>query len=169
MRYGHCVNPCQAALCWGLLGGLLGIVTPLQADPVPAHVSPLQAIELIFNNQTAGLLASANALKAQLAQQGIELNAYNLDAPEPLRQALNANLPADPTQAKKIVLQRLYQDGLPALRERYQAAYQAHSKAVQYGLERFPAWVFNHGEAVIYGDGDLTSALQRFHQSLGGR
>lgn len=159
MRAG---NRLHTALLWWALGTF----TPLQAAPVPQGLSPLQAIELIFNNQTAGLVNSLNAMKAQLASQGIALNAYNLDAPDVLRHALNVDLPADPAQAKALVLQRLNQIGVEGLRERYQAAYQAQSKSVQYGLERFPAWVFNHGQAVIYGDIELNSALQHFQQHL---
>lgn len=120
--------------------------------------TPLHSIEVVFNDQTP----VSNLIQASLQAQGVTVGLYNLDAPAQLSKDLSLGLPAHVEVAKKIVQERLNQDGSSALNARYQTAYQALSKSLEYGLDRFPAIVFNHGQAVVYGVTDLAVALQIF-------
>lgn len=124
--------------------------------------TPLNAIEVVFNDQTP--VSNTHLIQSSLQAQGVTVGFYNLDAPAQLSKDLSQGLPAHIELAKKIVLQRLNQDGSAALNARYQSAYQALSKSLAYGLDRFPAVVFNHGQAVVYGVTDLAVAVQMFQQ-----
>jgi integrating conjugative element protein (TIGR03757 family) len=117
--------------------------------------TPLHSIEVVFNDQTP--VSNAET-------QDVTVGLYNLDAPAAARNSLSQGLPANAEVAKRIVLQRLNQEGSAALNARYQTAYQALTQSLAYGLDRFPAIVFNHGQAVVYGVTDLAVALQMFQQ-----
>ena len=73
---------------------------------------------------------------------------------------LSSNLPADPNQSKQIALQRIQQ-----LDEQATAAIQnaavGLAKAMQYGIDRYPAIVFD-GKVVVYGLTDLNAALDHY-------
>jgi integrating conjugative element protein (TIGR03757 family) len=122
--------------------------------------TPLHSIEVVFNDQTP--VSNVNLIQASLQAQGVTVGLYNLDAPAQLSKDLSLGLPDHVELAKKIVQERLNQDGSAALNARYQNAYQALTKILEYELDRFPAIVFNHGQAVVYGVTDLAVALQIF-------
>jgi len=122
--------------------------------------TPLHSIEVVFNDQTP--VSNASLMQSSLQAQGVTVALYNLDAPATVRNTLSQGLPANVELAKKILLQRLNQDGSAALNARYQTAYQALTQSLEYGLDRFPAIIFNHGQAVVYGVTDLAVALQMF-------
>jgi integrating conjugative element protein (TIGR03757 family) len=128
-----------------------------------AAASPaLHSIEVVFNGQTP--VSHVSQMQTALQAQGVTLALYNLDAPAQLNQVLSQGLPGNIELAQHIVRQRLHQDGSAALNARYQNAYQALSTSLEYGLDRFPAIVFNHGQAVVYGVTDLAVAVQMFQQ-----
>lgn len=120
---------------------------------------PLRSIEVIVNSQSA---KSDAQVVARLQAAGIKVDFYNLDAPKLLSKALSQDLPANPQAAQDQILQRWRRSGTHALVQRYQQAYQGLSKCLQYGLDRYPAMVFNQGEAVIYGITDLTQAVHLY-------
>lgn len=95
------------------------------------------------------------------------LQTYNLDSIQRIETQLSKGLTADPEQSKKVVLQRFQQ-----LNEKDRAGMQQASiglaKAVQYGVDRYPAMVFDGG-AVIYGVTDIHEALLRYRQWREGR
>jgi integrating conjugative element protein (TIGR03757 family) len=122
--------------------------------------TPLHSIEVVFNDQTP--VSNVSLIQPALQAQGVTVGLYNLDAPAQLSKDLSLGLPAHVELAKKIVQERLNQDGSAALNARYQNAYQALTKILEYELDRFPAIVFNHGQAVVYGVTDLAVALQIF-------
>ena len=138
------------------------IMVVLNASTNTAQAAePLQSIELIFNNQTAML---NDTLQAALQGQGVTVSSYNLDAAKSLSQALSQGLSNNPELAKKIMLERLHSQGSAALNQRYQAAYQGLIKSLHYQLDRYPAIVFNQGQAVIYGVTDLREAVQTYQR-----
>lgn len=125
--------------------------------------TPLTMIEFIHDHQTR--LPNQAELNV-LNQQGIRFYAYNLDAPKQVSVELSQGLPANPALAKQILLEKLNVQGA-TLQKRYQAAYLGLTKSLQYGLDRYPAWVFNEGQAVVYGTVDLNQALLAFQNGAG--
>jgi len=85
---------------------------------------------------------------------------YKIDAIQVIEHQLSANLPVDPQQSKKIVLHRI-QSLSAQTRARMQAASMALAKAMQYGIDRFPAIVFE-SRVVVYGFTDLKAALAHY-------
>ncbi len=92
--------------------------------------------------------------------QNIDVQVYELDGIQRFEAQLSNNLPADPKQSKQIAVQRIQQ-----LDEQTMAAVQnaavGVAKAMQYGVDRYPAIVFD-GEVVVYGLTDLSSALDHY-------
>ena len=90
----------------------------------------------------------------------IELQIYQLDGIQRFEAKLSSNLPTDPNRSKQIAVQRIQQ-----LDEQTMAAVQnaavGIAKAMQYGVDRYPAIVFD-GEAVVYGLTDLRIALNHY-------
>ena len=102
------------------------------------------------------------ALNTQPAYREIEFHVYELDAIQRIEAKLSKGLTADPKQSKRVVLQRFQQlqegDRAQLLRTAMGLA-----KAMQYGVDRYPAIVFD-GEVVIYGVTDIREALHRYKQ-----
>jgi len=90
----------------------------------------------------------------------VELQIYQLDGIQQFETKLSSDLPTDPDQSKQISLQRIQQ-----LDEKTMAAVQnaavGVAKAMQYGVYRYPAIVFD-GQAVVYGLTDLNIALDHY-------
>ena len=99
--------------------------------------------------------------------QGLNLTVYAIDGIESLERELSLNLPADAQQSKSVALQRLRNLDAPT-RARIQSAATGLSKALQYGVTRYPAIVFD-GEAVVYGLTDLSGALEQYRAWQTGR
>jgi integrating conjugative element protein (TIGR03757 family) len=102
------------------------------------------------------------ALNTQPAYREIEFHVYELDAIQRIEKKLSQGLTANPEQSKRVVLQRFQQ-----LNEEHRA--QLHRaamglvKAAQFGIDRYPAIVFD-GEVAIYGVTDIREALHRYKQ-----
>jgi integrating conjugative element protein (TIGR03757 family) len=95
------------------------------------------------------------------------LQSYNLDGIQRIESQLSQGLTADPEQSKQVVLQR-FQQLNEEDRTRMQQAAIGLAKAVQYGIDRYPAIVFDGG-AVIYGVTDIHEALLRYRLWREGR
>ena len=98
--------------------------------------------------------------ETKAADRNIDLQVYALDGIQRFETQLSSNLPTDPDHSKQIALQRIQQ-----LDEQTMAAVQnaavGIAKAMQYGVDRYPAIVFD-GEAVVYGLTDLRIALNHY-------
>lgn len=92
----------------------------------------------------------------------IEIHLHMLDAITAVEQALSEDLPADPDQAKHLALRRLQQMS-KGTRSQLQHAATSLATAVQYGLEKYPAMVFD-GEWVVYGLTDVSIALMHYRR-----
>ena len=99
--------------------------------------------------------------------QGSEIIVYEIDGIQFVERDLSLNLPAEPQQAKQIALHRIQSLDEHA-RSRMHSAATALAKAMQYGVNRYPAVVFD-GEAVVYGVTELTVALERYRAWKTGR
>ncbi len=95
--------------------------------------------------------------ETKAADRNIDLHLYELDGIQQFETQLSSNLPTDPVLSKQIATQRIQQ-----LDEQTMAAVQNASvglaKTMQYGVDRYPAIVFD-SEVVVYGPNDLSSAL----------
>lgn len=91
-----------------------------------------------------------------------EFQRYELDGIRRVEAQLSAGLPADPGESKRIVLQRLQQLNA-STRARMQRAAIGLAKAVQYGVDRTPAIVFD-AQVAVYGVTDMRAALHHYQQ-----
>lgn len=89
-----------------------------------------------------------------------EVRIHKLDAIKQLEGKLSQGLSADPDKAKRLVLRKLQQLG-KGTRSQLEHSARSLAKAVQYGIEKYPAIVFD-GELVVYGLSDLSAALTHY-------
>ncbi len=97
----------------------------------------------------------------------VDVQQYELDRIHLIETRLSRNLPADPKQARAIVLDRLQHLDRVASDSLQQTA-TGLAKAMQYGIDRIPAIVFD-GQAVVYGVTDLSAALAHYQAWQSGR
>ena len=87
---------------------------------------------------------------------------YLIDRIYKLQEALSIDLPADPESAKSLALQRFQRMDTQLSRELENAA-KGLVQATQYGIDRYPAIVFD-GQAVVYGLTDIYAASQLYQR-----
>jgi integrating conjugative element protein (TIGR03757 family) len=102
------------------------------------------------------------ALNTQPGYREIEFYIYALEDIQRIEMKLSKGLTADPKQSKRVVLQR-FQQLQEEDRAQLQRTAMGLAKAMQYGVDRYPAIVFD-GEVVIYGITDIREALHRYKQ-----
>ena len=127
-----------------------------------AHADPFHQETLlveVFTTTAKGVQWELEA-EAKAADQNIDLQVYELDGIQRFETQLSNNLPTDPDQSKQIAVQRIQQLDEQAIAAIQNAAV-GLAKAMQYGVDRYPAIVFD-GEAVVYGLTDLSSALDHY-------
>ena len=107
------------------------------------------------------------AITSEAAHAKTEFHVYELDGIQRIEAMLSEGLTADPEQAKQVVLQR-FQELHEEDRARMQRAAMGLVKAMQYGIDRYPAIVFD-GEVAIYGVTDIGEALHRYQEWREGR
>lgn len=124
-----------------------------------------QVIE-VFTSSDRPITGKA-AINTDSVRSKSDLHIYELDGIQHIEAKLSKDLSVDPEQSKRVVLQRIQQ-----LHEEDRAQMQRSAmglaKAVQYGVGRYPAIVFD-GEVVIYGVTNIREALQRYRQWREGR
>lgn len=90
----------------------------------------------------------------------VGVKTYSVDGLERFESWLSEGLPADPEAAKAEALRRVQQLDDARMVQAKNAAV-GLAKAVQYGVDRHPAIVFDE-RAVVYGVTDLVEALDRY-------
>ncbi len=125
------------------------ILTGVLGEPILAD-EPVTAIE-VFTDSMNPVASSANAITV-----------YHVDRIDRLQQALSKDLPTDPEAAKQTALQRFQRMDRQLSTELENAA-NGLLKAMQYGIDRYPAIVFD-GKAVVYGITDIRAATQMYRQ-----
>ena len=98
---------------------------------------------------------------------GLKITVHKIDGIQSVERDLSLNLPVEPQAAKQIALHRI-ENLDEQTRSSMHAAATALAKAMQYGVDRYPAVVFD-GEAVVYGVTDLTVALEQYRAWQAGR
>ena len=124
-----------------------------------------QVIEIF--TATDSSVAGEAAISQQPDYMESELHVYELDGIQRIEAKLSKDLTADPEQAKRVVLQR-FQQLHEEDRARMQRAAMGLAKAMQYGIDRYPAIVFD-GEVAIYGVTDISEARHRYQRWREGR
>ena len=92
--------------------------------------------------------------------QGATVTVYALDGLEQLESALSQDLPADAEAAKAEALRRVGELSDARIAPARDAVI-GLAKALQYGVDRYPAVVFN-GTGVVYGATGVGDAVERF-------
>ena len=87
---------------------------------------------------------------------------YLIDRIYKLQEELSIDLPADPESAKTLALQRFQRMDTQLSGELENAA-KGLVQAMQYGIDRYPAIVFD-GQAVVYGLTDIPAATQLYQR-----
>jgi len=88
---------------------------------------------------------------------------FNLDAVDRIEQRLGKNLPADEDKALVLMKQRIAAVGQNQLNKELREAYQALILAMKYGLDRYPAVIFDQ-QVIVYGVTDLHAATKQYRQ-----
>lgn len=91
---------------------------------------------------------------------GLDVTIYEIDGIESIERDLSIDMPADPEKSKRIALHRI-QNMDDQSKTKMQMAAQGLAKATQYGVDRYPAIVFD-GQAVVYGVTDVQIALAHY-------
>ena len=124
----------------------------------PRGLNPPPVIE-VFTSANRPIV-DTDAKRTGRGLQGPEVTVYEIDGIQAAERDLSLNLPAEPQQSKPIALHRI-QNLDEQTRSRMQASATALAKAMQYGIYRYPAIVFD-GQAVVYGVTDLHVALAHY-------
>tara|TARA_R100001480_G_scaffold36013_9_gene48492 strand:+ start:1585 stop:2022 length:438 start_codon:yes stop_codon:yes gene_type:complete len=90
------------------------------------------------------------------------ITVYHIDRIDRLQQELSKDLPVNPEAAKQTALHR-FQRIDSHLSSELENAAKGLVQAMQYGIDRYPAIVFD-GNAVVYGITDIRAATQRYRQ-----
>ena len=91
---------------------------------------------------------------------GLAVTVYEIDGIESIERDLSIDMPADPEKSKRIALHRI-QHMDDQSKTKMQMAAQGLAKAMQYGVDRYPAIVFD-GQAVVYGVTDVQTAIAHY-------
>ena len=92
--------------------------------------------------------------------RGHGITIYEIDGIESIERDLSIDMPADPEKSKRIALDRIQHMDDPT-KTKMQMAAHGLAKAMQYGVDRYPAIVFD-GQAVVYGITDVQTALAHY-------
>ncbi len=105
---------------------------------------------------------TATGLPVDTGFKAGRVEVYEIDGIERFEAELSRGLPADVDAAEQMAQESIGQLNEGQLR-RVRRAARGLAKAMQYGIDRYPAIVLD-GQAVMYGVTDLTEALDRYRR-----
>jgi integrating conjugative element protein (TIGR03757 family) len=152
---------CRIQCVW--LASLVLFAGSTFADPRGPNLPPV--IEVFTSAKYPLINTAAKGFGSNL--RGLEIIRYEVNGIQSVERDLSLNLPVEPQQSKQIALYRIHTLD-EKTRSRMQASATGLAKAMQYGVERYPAVVFN-SEAVVYGVADLTLAREQYRVWQTGR
>ena len=142
------------------ISALLALLAAVVAQAgQPAEMHP-NLIEVFATTELP--VDGKSTVNQQLGDGGTELHVYELDGIQCIESQLSKGLTSDPEQSKRVVLQR-FQQLQEDDRAQMQHAATGLAKAMQYGVDRYPAIVFD-GEVAVYGVTEVSEALHRYQQ-----
>lgn len=100
--------------------------------------------------------------RLQVVSENDHVTVYVIDRISRLQQELSIDLPADSDSAKVLALQRFQRMDTQLSGELENAA-KGLVQAMQYGIDRYPAIVFD-GQAVVYGLTDIPAATPLYQR-----
>lgn len=100
--------------------------------------------------------------RLQVVSENDHVTVYVIDRINRLQQELSIGLPADSDSAKVLALQR-FQRMDTQLSSELENAAKGLVQAMQYGIDRYPAIVFD-GQAVVYGLTDIYAATELYQR-----
>jgi len=141
------------------LGIFLFVVLVLDgiAQAEPAALAQPRLIEVFTTSAHP-----AAGREEQQAEISVTFHFYVINGIHQFEFNLSEELPADPKIAKLLLLKRIEHLGEDAVGHMWQSA-TGLAKAMQYGIDRYPAVVFD-GAAVVYGVTDIYEALRHYQQ-----
>lgn len=148
MKFSRFIAPAFAALfCIGTLF----------ADPMHQQTLLVEAF-----TTTDQVVRGKSIAGNKEAHQHIDVQIYELDGIQRFEAKLSKDLTVDHARSKQVVLQRIQQ------LTKVDSAIIQHAtiglaKAMQYGIDRYPAIIFD-GKAVVYGVTDIGDAFRRYQQ-----
>ena len=142
--------------CAAWVGVCLMMSTAAHAETIAAGSTRIE----VFTSAQYPVIET-DAKRAGSHLQGPEITVYEIDEIQSVECDLSLNLPVEPQPSKQIALQRI-QNLDEQTRSRMHASATALAKAMQYGIDRFPAIVLDN-QVVVYGVTDLHAALAHYH------
>lgn len=139
---------------------LLGLALPLAASAVESGMP--SRIDII--SDAAHPVENIAVVQRQLGGRA-SISYFTIDAQARLDEALSKDLPADPEQARTIALKRIQALNRPGLAAELSKSFEGLLLARRYGIDRYPAVVFDEGKSVVYGVTDLREAVRLYQQS----
>lgn len=139
---------------------LLGLALPLGA--IAAESGLPSRIEIL--SDATHPVENIAAVQKQLGS-GTAIRYFTIDAQARLDEKLSQDLPADPEQARAIALKRIQALDRPGLARQLSEGFEGLLLAQRYGIDRYPAVVFDEGKSVVYGVTDLREVVRLYQQS----
>jgi len=140
---------------------VLGALAPYAGSVAQTTQNAVGQPSLIEVFNAADSHGTGEVALQQADYREIVIQSYELNGIQLVEAELSYALTANPEQSKRVVLQRVQVLG-DQTRARMQRSAIGLVKAVQYGIDRVPAIVFD-GQAVLYGVTDLQVALAYYH------
>jgi integrating conjugative element protein (TIGR03757 family) len=131
-----------------------GVASTAFAEREPVRVEVFTVQDLAVRPLEPGDLSASTTIEV-----------YKVDETERFETILSEHLPPDPEVAKRLAQERLRQLRGSQIEAAKRAAL-GLVKAAEYGIERYPAIVFD-GEAVVYGVTDIGEALRLYRERQG--
>ena len=151
-RFSVVLSPLVLVL-WALLVGSL-------AFGVAAATFSYAPVKVEVFGTTDQIVEIDQTIAAAELGLSIDFQLYELNRIQLVEAVLSKDLPANPSQSKSLALQRIQVlDG--QTRKRMQQSAIGLAKAMQYGINHYPAIIFD-GQVVIYGVTDLQTALAHY-------
>jgi len=136
------------------------LLTVLGLLPAQAETDAVPRIEVFTRADTP--IIGLQAFSVGSGYEGPRVHIYVLDGLQALEAKFSENLARDPSQARRQALERIYRLNKTD-RARLQRTAVGLARAVHYGIDRYPAMVFD-GQLVVYGLTDLEAALAHYRR-----
>ncbi len=121
----------------------------------PQGGGPVRIEEFTGQNLPMNAVVRDNVLSASAM-----IEVYEIDGIDKFEAILSERLPTDPNVARRVALKRVGQVDAVRIEDAQRAAL-GLLKAAEYGIDRYPAIVFD-GHVVAYGVTDLDEALRHY-------
>ena len=134
-------------------------LTVFRAEASPLALSVHVEVFTTTSHKVGGQPANINEQKDG---DRADIEVYELDEIQLVGAQLSRELPANPDQAKRLALHRIH-DMDEHNRAHLQRSAFGLARAMQYGIDRYPAIVFDEA-TVVYGVVDLADALRIYQR-----